>query len=166
MNFAPPTTGLYPGQEAKPAAEEPPPPVDDGKPQTAAQRLAALKARSDDLLGRWLGYLQTGAPGAVVLVVLSKCDALLPAGSSASGLTPAALEAAAAEHVEWLGERLAAHGEQLPKGAPPLCWQSPILCACSASGGEKSLAVVRARLEMIVSASPPLLPSLRRNPAY
>merc|ERR1719198_1252297 len=48
MDFAPPTTGLYPGQEAKPAAEEPPPPVDDGKPQTAAQRLAALKAKLSD----------------------------------------------------------------------------------------------------------------------
>ena len=47
MNFAPPTTGLYPGQETKPAAEEPPP-VDDGKPQTAAQRLAALKAKLSD----------------------------------------------------------------------------------------------------------------------
>ena len=42
--FAPPTSGIYPGQELS-AAEEPPAAVDDGKPLTAQQRLAALKAK-------------------------------------------------------------------------------------------------------------------------
>jgi len=46
MDFAPPTTGLYPGQEDKP--DEAAPPVDDGRPQTAQQRLAALKAKLSD----------------------------------------------------------------------------------------------------------------------
>jgi hypothetical protein len=46
MDFAPPTTGLYPGQEEKP--DEPAPVVDDGRPLTAQQRLAALKAKLSD----------------------------------------------------------------------------------------------------------------------
>lgn len=44
MDFAPPT--MYPGQEEPPPAEAPP--VDDGKPMTAAQKLAALKAKLAD----------------------------------------------------------------------------------------------------------------------
>ena len=44
MNFAPPTTGLYPGQEDAPD-EAAAPPADDGRPLTAQQRLAALKAK-------------------------------------------------------------------------------------------------------------------------
>ena len=47
MNFAPPTTGLYPGQEDAPE-EAAAPPVDDGRPLTAQQRLAALKAKLSD----------------------------------------------------------------------------------------------------------------------
>ena len=46
MDFAPPTTGVYPGQEEKP--DEPAPVVDDGRPLTAQQRLAALKAKLSD----------------------------------------------------------------------------------------------------------------------
>jgi hypothetical protein len=46
MDFAPPTTGLYPGQEDKPDAAAPV--VDDGRPLTAQQRLAALKAKLSD----------------------------------------------------------------------------------------------------------------------
>lgn len=46
MDFAPPTTGLYPGQEDKPS--EAAPVVDDGRPLTAQQRLAALKAKLSD----------------------------------------------------------------------------------------------------------------------
>ena len=42
--FAPPTSGIYPGQEGA-AAVEPLAAADDGKPLTAQQRLAALKAK-------------------------------------------------------------------------------------------------------------------------
>ena len=34
-----------------------------------------------DVLGRWLDYLQAGAPEAVVQAVLTHCDELLPEGA-------------------------------------------------------------------------------------
>ena len=46
LNFAPPTNGLYPGQEE--AAAAPPPADEPSGPLTAAQRLAALKAKLAD----------------------------------------------------------------------------------------------------------------------
>ena len=47
-------------------------------PLSASECLWWQDAHYPDVLGRWLDYLQSSAPGAVVLPVLTQCDKLLP----------------------------------------------------------------------------------------
>ena len=69
-----------------------------------------IKALDNDphlYVGRWLEYLQAGAPDAIVLPVLTKCDFVLPAGKPK---TTENFEEAATSQIEWLKQAIARHG--------------------------------------------------------
>jgi hypothetical protein len=57
-------------------------------------------AHYPDVLGRWLDYLQSSAPGAVVLPVLTQCDKLLP--KAVSPLEVHHLERVVEEQASWV----------------------------------------------------------------
>lgn len=70
-----------------------------------------LQSTYADLVGRWLDYLATNAPNAVVLPVLTKCDLLIAKGDKGAppeSRTPSAYQAKAAAQHEWLTKRLEA----------------------------------------------------------
>ena len=61
----------------------------------------------NEVLGRWLDYLQAGAPEAVVQAVLTHCDELLPEGSKDKSVQ--ALEEACATQLRWVKENMKRH---------------------------------------------------------
>ena len=111
-----------------------------------------------EVIGRWLAYLQAGAPAAFVLPVLSQCDRLLPAGSTDRSC--AALESAAKPQVRWVHRCIYWHNVRLDAKATRLRFHESIPCICSAEGGNASLLKLRATLEAIAQAKPPLLLSI------
>jgi len=114
-----------------------------------------------DVLGRWLDYLQAGAPEAVVQAVLTHCDELLPEGTAAKGnISTSALEEACELQVRWVKESMRRHQGNLPSGSKRLLIQDAVPCVCAVAGGDASLANLRSRLEAIVLAKPPLLPCI------
>ena len=118
-------------------------------------------AEYHEVLGRWLDVLQARAPGAVVQLVISHADRLNPAS-----LDPEALKAAAEPQLAWLQARVEQHQSQakalaaaLQKPIELLRVQPVVPCVCAAEGGTASLLALRAHLETLVTAQPPLLPS-------
>ena len=111
-----------------------------------------------DVLGRWMDYLQAGAPEAVVQAVLTHCDELLPEGAKDKSTT--ALEEACEMQVRWVKENMRRHQGLLPQGSKRLLIQDQIPCVCAVAGGDASLSNLRTRLETIVLAKPPLLPCI------
>ena len=109
-------------------------------------------------LGRWLDYLQAGAPEAVVQAVLTHCDELLPEGAKDKSI--AALEDACGKQVRWVQDNMRRHQAQLPPGSKRLLIQETVPCVCAIAGGDASLTNLRTRLEAIVLAKPPLLPCI------
>jgi hypothetical protein len=104
-----------------------------------------------DVLGRWLDYLQAGAPEAVVQAVLTHCDELLPEGTAAKGnISTSALEEACELQVRWVKESMRRHQGNLPSGSKRLLIQDAVPCVCAVAGGDASLANLRSRLEAIV----------------
>ena len=111
-----------------------------------------------DVLGRWMDYLQAGAPEAVVQAVLTHCDELLPEGAKDKSV--GVLEDACAGQVRWVKDNMRRHQAQLPQGSKKLLIQEQVPCVCAITGGDSSLAALRSRLETIVLAKPPLLPCI------
>ena len=112
-----------------------------------------------DVIGRWLCYLQAGAPAAYVLPVLTQCDRLLPPG--APDRSPAALDRACAEQASWVRRCIYWHQCRLGSGATRLRFhEGPVICVSSVNGGDASLLRLRTVLEGIATASPPLLLSI------
>ena len=126
----------------------------------------ANDAHFASVLGRWLAYLQAGAPAAYVLPVLSQCDKMLPPASSANvGIGKsrdvcAALEAAVAEQAAWLRRCIFRHQARLSDKATRLRFHDRIPCISSVSGGGPSLLKLRGILEGIARSQPPLLLSI------
>ena len=119
-----------------------------------------LDANYPDLLGRWLDYLQAGAPEAIVQPVITHCDSLLHASGAAAERTAAAFEHAASSQVEWIKSNIAQHQAAQGEGAKLLRVQERVMCVSCIAGGDASLAALRVRLEEMVFAKPPLLPSV------
>ena len=117
----------------------------------------ANDAEFDVTIGRWLNYLAAHAPGAVVQLVLSHVDKLVPASATGSrdALGPAALEQVATTTLAWLRAKVDCH-----EGKQELRIQDRILCVCATAGGDASLLAARAHLEGLVTAQPPLLPCI------
>lgn len=140
----------------------------------------ASDEEADEVLLRWLDALQAKAPGAAVQLVLSHADRLEPvrsqlAAAVAAGedldevlvASPEALAAAAAPQLAWLKAQLQAHAERTAalamarcKPAKPLRVQATIPCVCACDGGDASLLALREHLHALLSAAPPLLPSI------
>lgn len=123
--------------------------------------VAAPRANDEhfaEVIGRWLCYLQAGAPAAYVVIVLTQCDQLLPAG--ATDRSPAALEAAAAEQAWWVRRCIYWHQCRLGRGATRLRFHDDVVCVSSVSGGEASLRRLKSILETIATSKPPLLLSI------
>lgn len=150
----------------------------------------ATDEEADEVLWRWLDALQSRCPGAAVQVVLSHVDRLEAVQAQLADLkrredeygdmlfesaledlldsTPGALADAAAPQLEWLKAQLQKHAERVTAaatargGTPPelLRVQASIPCVCAAEGGDASLLALREHLHTLLSASPPLLPSI------
>ena len=80
---------------------------------------------------------------------------------------PGALAAAAAPQLAWLHAQLQAHAERAKalgagRGKPPalLRVQEAIPCVCASDGGDASLLALRDYLHKLLTATPPLLPSI------
>jgi len=119
--------------------------------------IATLTAGFADYVGRWLEYLQAGAPDAIVLPVLTKCDLLLPTGKAK---TVANLEEAASLQVEWVKNAIDRHRSGQPEGARWLRVQEKVQCLCAIDGGDEAIEALRFRLDDIVFSDPPMLPSV------
>lgn len=118
----------------------------------------------EEVIGRWLVYLQAGAPAAYVLPVVTQCDRLLPEQPASRGVSAsislASLDAAAAERVAWVHRAIYWHNCRLDKGATRLRFHESISCVSSIAGGEASLQRFRERLEAIARMQPPPLLSI------
>ena len=107
-----------------------------------------------DVLGRWLDYLQAGAPGAIVQPVLTQCDRFCPprappngthppssvapssgpaaaSARAAADYTPEVLQRATAVQVAWVRRAIYWHQVVQPKGAVRLRIQPKVLCVSS-----------------------------------
>ncbi|KOO22124.1 leucine rich repeat -containing protein, partial [Chrysochromulina tobinii] len=118
--------------------------------------VAELEARYDELLGRWLDYLQVGAPEAVVQLVLTKCDAKLRRDKEWSVFY---IESQCKDQMVWLERAVQRHQDGC-SGKRRLKVQPGVACVCSVAGGNASLSSFKSRLELIVLAKPALLPSV------
>ena len=133
----------------------------------------------EEVLGRWLTYLQAGAPAAYVLPVVTQCDVLQQRANAAAGSAAgtrtgsagtstgsagegscSALDAAAAEAVQWVRRKIYWHHCRLGQGATRLRFHDTIPCVSSVAGGEPSLRRMRATLEDIARRQPPPLSAL------
>ena len=91
----------------------------------------ANDANYADVLGRWLDYLQAGAPEAVVQAALTHCDELLPPGAKDKSVQ--ALEEACAGPIRWVKENMRRHQSQLPQvinaymPSPSPRWTPPLI---------------------------------------
>ena len=117
----------------------------------------------DEVLGRWLDYLAARAPGAVVQLVLSHADKLLPGHTSRE---PMELARAASTALRFVRQQLKLHKAQQAAlsqaaGHPvqPLRVQETIPCVCAVADGDASLLALRKQLETIVQL-PALFPSV------
>jgi len=117
----------------------------------------------DEVLGRWLDYLAARAPGAVVQLVLSHVDRLLPGHTSRE---PRELARAASTALSFVREQLELHKAQQAAlaqaaGHPvqPLRVQEAIPCVCAVADGNASLLALRKQLDAIVQ-QPALFPSV------
>ena len=122
-----------------------------------ALQVSELDANYPDLLGRWLDYLQAGAPEAVVQPVITHCDRLF--ATPGAGRTHAMFENAAATQIEWIKTNIALHQSQ-QGDAKRLRVQERVVCVSCIAGGDASLDFLRQRLEELVFAKPPLLSSV------
>ena len=128
-----------------------------------ALSVSELDAGYPDYLGRWLDYLQAGAPEAVVLPVVTHCDLLLPpllAGQAVPTRSSHAFDDAASAQIEWVRSKISLHQSQQADGSKLLRVQEQVICVSCVAGGDASLASLRAKLEDLVTAKPPLLPSV------
>ena len=157
------------GGQARYAATQQPYITDGALHLLVVRADAVASARSDAkrahlLVGRWLHYLQVRAPLAVVQLVLTQVDRLLPAHATPAELTPQILEAAARSQLEWLRGQLNAHVASSGTAAGTLRFQPTIPCVCSSTGGDASLLSVCEVLRSLANSSstttPPLLPSI------
>ena len=121
--------------------------------------VADLDKAYGDLVGRWMDYLTAGAPEAVVQPVLTHCDKMLP---HQKDLSVGAFEAASTHQAAWVRDALARHqADQLVRdGFKPLRVQEKVLCVSCIEGGDKTIELVRQKLEEMVMSKPPLLPSV------
>ena len=150
----------------------------------------ATDEEAEEVLWRWLDALQSRCPGANVQVVLSHVDRLAAVQQQLAvhkrrededgdplfetmledllDASPGALTDAAAPQLAWLRAQLLTHAERVTAaasargGTPPelLRVQAAIPCVCASEGGDASLLALREHLYTILSASPPLLPSI------
>ena len=104
--------------------------------------ISALRCRDHDyadVLGRWLAYLQAGAPGSVVLPVIT-CDRLLPSGArplcARSSMPP--WQRVGRRATYWHNAR------HRRKATPTL---PGVACVSCVAGGDESLRAVRLTLE-------------------
>ena len=113
-----------------------------------------------DLVGRWMDYLTAGAPEAVVVPVLTHCDKMLPVLSKDRSV--GAFEDACSRQAAWLREALARHqaAQLVNDGFKPLQVQEKVMCVSCIEGGDATLDALRVKLEEMVLAKPPLLPSV------
>ena len=118
--------------------------------------VSELKARVDELVNRWLDYLQAGAPEAVVQLVLTHCDAKLRRDRE---WTMSYLETECKEQMAWLEDAVRRH-QEAAEGERRLSIQPGVACVSSIAGGDASLRHLRSRLESVCSAKPPLLPCI------
>ena len=122
--------------------------------------VATLDANYADLVGRWLDYLQAGAPDAVVQPVLTHCDALMPPTRRTAPPRPSRTADAAGR----VGARTrsSATSRRMPaEGSAPLKVQEKVHVRLVRSRAATSRSRRCAkRLEEIVFAEPPLLPSV------
>lgn len=150
----------------------------------------ATDEEAEEVLLRWLDALQAKAPGAAVQVVLSHVDQLEAVQAQLAGFerrhdeygdplfesaledlldaSPTALADAAASQLAWLKAQIATHAERTTaaataRGGTPqdlLRVQAAIPCVCAAEGGDASLLALREHLHTLLSATPPLVPSI------
>ena len=116
--------------------------------------VSELEARYEELLGRWLDYLQAGAPEAVVQLVLTHCDAKLRRDKE---WAVAYLETECKAQVAWIEMAVQRHQDGCA-GARRLSVQPGVACVSSIAGGDASLRGLKTRLENVVLSKPPLLP--------
>ena len=110
------------------------------------------------LVGRWLEYLHVGAPGAVVQLVLTQCDRLLPSANAAEEeLTAETLSAAAASAASQITFRVEEFVKEMG-GAHPLRVQPHVACVSALKGAFGSIAALRVMLKDILHAH--LLPTV------
>ena len=107
-----------------------------------------LEAGYNLYVGRWLDYLQTRAPGAVVQPVLTHCDATLRRDRE---WTVSYMEAENTQQVEWLSSAIQRHQRAFPDDAKKLLIPEQVLCVSSVEGGDASLRHLRSRLELLQS---------------
>ena len=117
-----------------------------------------LDENYSDVLGRWLDYLQTGAPDAVVQLVLTHCDRLL--SDATRDRTHEAFAFTASKQVEWITNGIERHQSFIDPEKRTLRVQETVQCISSIAGGEASLTALRNKLENILTVKPPMLPSV------
>ena len=123
-----------------------------------AMDVAWLDSEYSNVLGRWMDYLQTGAPDAVVQLVLTHCDRLVPEDEKLR--THESFTFAAAKQIEWIQKGIERHQSVIEPDKRTLRVQETVACVSSIEGGEATLQSLRTRLETILLAKPPLLPSV------
>ena len=120
----------------------------------------SLNASHSDYLGRWLNYLEVGAPNAIVLPVLTKCDMLPGADALPSHQrTHEKFTELAKAQLEWFKDGINRHLAQ-QDGNSRLQIEPVVQCLSSVEGGDISLETMRTRLEEIVFSEPPRLASI------
>ena len=94
-----------------------------------AQDVGYLDEHYSDILGRWLDYLQTGAPDAVVQPVLTHCDRLIT--EAVRERTHEAFAFAAQKQVEWINSGIERHQSAIDDAHRTLRVQDTVMCVSS-----------------------------------
>ena len=117
-----------------------------------------LDSEYSNVLGRWMDYLTTGAPDAVVQFVLTHCDQLVP--DDVKDRSHEAFAHAALKQIDWIKKGVERHQSALDVKKRTLRVQDKVMCVSSVAGGDQSLSSLRLQIESLLLAKPPLLPSV------
>lgn len=123
-----------------------------------AESIKALEHNKHLYIGRWIDAIASGAPQAVVIPVLTKCDLQVEKGQN---ITLSTIEAATHKHVAWVLETINAHVELI--GATGLRVQQQVIPVSSISGGDSSMEALREQLGKLVLSDKPILPTIGQS---
>ena len=116
-----------------------------------------LNAQYKDYVGRFLDYLELNAPSAIVLPVVTKCDIVTPERGDRNTV---AMEGAAAAQGQWVLDAIERHQSAIPENERRMRIQRSVAFVSSLSGYDSSIDGLNRRIEAIILADSPMLPTI------